>query len=653
MARPTMSRAPESTLSADPLRWAAACAGATLLPHLPRLPIWLGALAALILLWRVLSQLKAPSAAPRFLSPLLAVAAGGLILFEYGTLFGKQAGIALLALLLGLKYLECQRPRDVQVLVLLCFFLQLGLFFDTQSPLTGVGALAGAVLATGSLLSLHTRHPVRAQLRTAGVLMLQALPFMILLFVLFPRIPGPLWGLPADAFSGRTGLSDSMQPGAISELSQSGEIAFRAAFRGEVPPPALRYWRGPVLTDFDGQRWTIRRSTTADQPDYATTGTAYTYDMTLEAHSRRWLLALDYPAAGIADATYAADFTVLGRTPIDQRMRYAASAYPHSLVGQNEAPASLDGALNLPEASNPRTRALAEQLKGRHQTPEHIVTAAIAWLREADLAYTLRPPRLGIDTADAFLFDTRQGFCEHFASAFVVLMRAAGVPARVVTGYQGGEINPFDNSMVVRQSDAHAWAEVWLAGEGWRRVDPTAASAPRRIDGGLAAALPEDSALPFLVRPNLTWLRTLRDRWEFLGNAWNQWVLGFDQKTQRSLLRRLGLHTDDWRQMGMAMLIGIGGLLAALAWWAQHRAAPRDPLQRAWQHFERKLARAGVPRLPWEGPADYANRAASHCPEHADAIRAIAHRYARLRYSAGPTAVDGKALHSQIKRFSI
>ncbi|MCZ4305981.1 DUF3488 and transglutaminase-like domain-containing protein [Zoogloeaceae bacterium G21618-S1] len=648
-----MSRALEPTLSAYPLRWAAACACATLLPHLPNLPIWLGALASLILIWRALSQINAPSPAPRFLSPLLAIAAGGLILFEYGTLFGKQAGIALLALLLGLKYLECQRPRDVQVLVLLCFFLQLGLFFDTQSPLIGIGALAGAVLATGSLLSLYTHHPVRSQLRTASVLMLQALPIMLVLFVLFPRIPGPLWGLPADAFSGRTGLSDSMQPGAISELSQSGEIAFRAQFRNAPPPPALRYWRGPVLTDFDGQRWTIRRTTTNDTPAYAITGAAYHYDMTLEAHNRRWLLALDYPAAGIADASYAADFTVLGREPVRQRIRYTAASYPHSQIGKNEAAASLDGALSLPRASNPRTRALAEQLRGRHQTPERIVAAAIAWLREADLAYTLRPPRLGIDTADAFLFDTRQGFCEHFASAFVVLMRAAGVPARVVTGYQGGEINPFDNSMVVRQSDAHAWAEVWLAGEGWRRVDPTAASAPRRIDGGLAAALPDDSALPLLVRPDLSWLRTLRDRWEFLGNAWNQWVLGFDQKTQRSLLRRLGLHTDDWRQMGAAMLIGIGSLLAALAWWAQRRAAPRDPLQRAWRRFEQKLARAGVPRLPWEGPADYANRAARHCPDHATAIRAIAHCYARLRYSADPTAIDSKALHSQIKRFSI
>ena len=648
-----MSRPPEPTLSAYPLRWAAACAGATLIPHLPNLPIWLGALAALILIWRVLSQINTPSPAPRFLSPLLAIAAGGLILFEYGTLFGKQAGIALLALLLGLKYLECQRPRDVQVLVLLCFFLQLGLFFDTQSPLIGIGALAGTVLATGSLLSLYTRHPVRTQLRTASVLMLQALPIMLVLFVLFPRIPGPLWGLPADAFSGRTGLSDSMQPGAISELSQSGEIAFRAQFRGTPPPPELRYWRGPVLTDFDGQRWTIRRTTVADHPAYPTTGAAYDYNMTLEAHNRRWLLALDYPAAGIADATYAADFTVLGREPVRQRIRYAAAAYPHSQVGKNEAVASLDGALSLPKDSNPRTRALAAQLRERDQPPERIVAAAIAWLREADLAYTLRPPRLGIDTADAFLFDTRQGFCEHFASAFVVMMRAAGVPARVVTGYQGGEINPFDNSMVVRQSDAHAWAEVWLAGEGWRRVDPTAVSAPRRIDGGLAAALPNDNALPFLVRPDLSWLRTVRDRWEFLGNAWNQWVLGFDQKTQRSLLRRLGLHTDDWRQMGVAMLTGIGSLLAALAWWAQHRAAPRDPLQRAWHRFERKLARAGVPRLPWEGPADYADRAARHCPDQATAIRAIAHRYARLRYSAGTTANDSKALHSQIKRFSI
>ncbi len=644
------SAATESTLSAHPLRWAAACAGATLLPHLPRLPVWLGALAALILIWRVFSQ----TTLPRLLTPLLAIAAGGLILIQYGTLFGKQAGIALLALLLGLKYLECQRPRDVHVLVLLCFFLQLGLFFDTQSPLTALGALAGAILATGSLLSLHTRHPVRAQLRTASMLMLQALPFMVVLFVLFPRIPGPLWGLPADAFSGRTGLSDSMQPGAISDLSQSGEIAFRAQFRGTPPPPALRYWRGPVLTDFDGQRWTIRRSTVAEQPAYATTGAAYDYALTLEAHSHRWMLALDYPGAGIPDAVYADDFTVLSREPIRQRIRYNANAYPHSQIGRDESLEVQRGALALPPDSNPRTRALAEQLRSRHHSPEQIVSAAIAWLRDADLIYTLRPPLLGIDTADAFLFDTRQGFCEHFAGSFVVLMRAAGVPARVVTGYQGGEINPFDNSMVIRQSDAHAWTEVWLADEGWRRVDPTAASAPRRIDGGLAAALPDDAALPFLVRPDLTWLRTLRDRLEFLGNAWNQWVLGFDQKTQRSLLRRLGLHTDDWRQMGAAMLIGIGSLLAALAWWAQRRAAPRDPLQRAWLRFEQKLARAGVPRLPWEGPADYADRAALACPDHAAAIRTIALRYASLRYSAEPSnATDTKALHSQIKRFSI
>ncbi|MBT0961495.1 transglutaminase TgpA family protein [Denitromonas iodatirespirans] len=651
MSRP----AADPALSAGQLHWAALCAGATLLPHLPRLPLWLGALAALILLWRVAStRFKGAVPVPRLLAPLLALGAGVLILTQYGTLFGQQAGIALLVLMLGLKYLECRRPRDIQVLVLLCFFLQLGLFLDTQSPLTGAGALLGAWLATTTLLSLHSRQRPSAQVRTAGLLMLQALPLMVVMFVLFPRIPGPLWGLPADAFSGRTGLSDHMEPGAISSLSQSGEIAFRADFAGAPPPPAQRYWRGPVLVDFDGRRWTAPPPRTASQPAYTPRGTAYDYVLTLEAHNRRWLLALDYPGAGIADALYTDTLTVLARQPVHQRMRYAATAYPDSPVGTDLAAGQLIPALALPASGNPRTRALGETLRQRHGQPEAVVTAAIDWLRQAGLMYTLRPPRLGLDTADAFLFDTRQGFCEHFASAFVVLMRAAGVPARVVTGYQGGEINPFDNTLVVRQSDAHAWAEVWLAGEGWRRIDPTAAAAPLRIDGGLAAALPDDAALPLLLRPDLGWLKTLRDRWEFLGNAWNQWVLGYDQKTQRSFLQRLGLTPDDWRQLGMVLLIAIGTVLAALAWWAQRRTLPADPLQRAWQRFERKLARAGLPRLPWEGPADYATRAALAFPASAAAIRAIAGRYATLRYGAAPaSARDAQALHSQIKRFSI
>ena len=651
MSRP----AAEPALTAGPLHWAAACAGATLLPHLPRLPPWLGALAALALLWRVASvRFPGVIAIPRRLAPLLAIGAGALILVQYGTLFGQQAGIALLALMLGLKYLECRRPRDIQMLVLLCFFLQLALFLDTQSPLSGAGALLGALLATTALLSLNSRQRAAAQLRTAGLLMLQALPLMVVMFILFPRIPGPLWGLPADAFSGRTGLSDTMEPGAISALSQSGEIAFRADFAGPPPPPALRYWRGPVLIDFDGRRWTAPPAHTAGEPAYTTAGTAYDYVLTLEAHNQRWLLALDYPAAGIAEASYTDTFTVLARQPVHQRLRYAASAYPETPVGTDLPQDQLAPALALPAGGNPRTRALGEELRQRHRQPEAIVDAAIAWLRQAGLMYTLRPPRLGADTADAFLFDTRQGFCEHFASAFVVLMRAAGVPARVVTGYQGGDINPFDNTLVVRQSDAHAWTEVWLAGEGWRRIDPTAAAAPLRIDGGLAAALPDDAALPFLVRPDLGWLKALRDRWEFLGNAWNQWVLGYDQKTQSSLLERFGLQPGDWRQLGIVLLVAIGTVLAALAWWAQRRTLPADPLQRAWQRFERKLARAGLPRLPWEGPADYARRAALAFPACAAPIRAIAGRYATLRYGAVPgTARDAKALDSQIKRLSI
>ncbi|MCB1960241.1 MAG: DUF3488 domain-containing transglutaminase family protein [Rhodocyclaceae bacterium] len=634
--------------------WMLATAALTLLPHLLYLPLWLGAVTTLVLLWYAERMRRDISAPRRLVMFLLAGSAAGLILSQYGTLLGKSAGIALLALLLSLKLLESRRARDAQVFVLLCFFLQTGLFLDTQSALTAGGAALGALLATTTLASLQTRDSPPRQLRLAATLLIQSLPFMVVLFVLFPRIPGPLWGLPGDAFSATTGLSDAMEPGSISQLSQSAEIAFRVSFDTPLPPPAQRYWRGPVLSAFDGRRWTRPDQIARRTPPYAPQGEAVRYEMTLEAHNRHWLLALDYPAAGIPGALHSASFEALSRHPVHQRTRYRAASHPLTRVGVTQDDATLLGALHLPAGNNPRTRALADTLRDQHRSPEAIVEAAIGWMRSADLIYTLRPPLLGEHSADTFLFDTRKGFCEHFAGSFAVLMRAAGIPARVVTGYQGGEINAYDGTLVVRQSDAHAWTEVWLAGHGWLRVDPTAASAPRRIDGGLAAALPDGEPVPFMVGTDLAWLRGLRDRWEFLGNAWNQWVLGYDQQRQQSLLRRIGLDAVDWRAQGAAMLVATGVLFAALLAWAHARARTRDPLLRQWQRFEHKLARLGTARLPSEGPADYADRAAQAHPAARCEIIAIAQRYAALRYGKSPPdATAIKALALRIHRLRI
>lgn len=631
--------------------WLLLTAAVTVLPHLPYIQPWLGAGAVLVLLgqaWRI----HVARAAPGWLiTTPLAICAGIGVVIGYQTLFGKQAGIALLVVLLSLKLLESRSVRDVRVCIYLAYFLQLGLFFDTESALTALIAVAGVWSATATLITVSGLHQPKRSLKLAGILIAQSMPIMLLLFFLFPRIPGPLWGLPEDAFSARTGLSDTMNPGSIAELIQSSEVAFRARFSGPPPPRAQLYWRGPVLTRFDGRQWTASPLPPGLTPFYEATGPAYAYTMTLEAHDKLWMLALDFPGPDISGARYGQYFELLSDKRVQQRTRFDAMAYPEARVGLDDRRHILNEARRLPPDRNPRTKALALQLRQKADSDTQMVSLALDWMRKAELGYTLSPPPLGRDTADEFLFDTRRGFCEHFTNSFVVLMRASGIPARVVTGYQGGELNPFDGHWIIRQSDAHAWAEVWLPGEGWRRVDPTAESYPARIDDGLASALGREEVLPFMIRPELEWLRTLRYRWDYVNNAWNQWVLGYNQSKQREFLSRFGLDAADWVQLGSALLALTGAIFGTLLWWSHRAAIERDPLQRAWGAMERKLRKAGVPRLPHEGPADYARRAGEQLPAQRDAISVIAQRYAQMRYGRDvPERRDIRHLHSMIDR---
>jgi transglutaminase-like putative cysteine protease len=305
-----------------------------------------------------------------------------------------------------------------------------------------------------------------------------------------------------------------------------------------------------------------------------------------------------------------------------------------------EAPAILQQALALPKEINPRTRALASEWASR--PPEKIAAAALAMFRNEDFYYTLRPSLLGANAMDEFLFDSRRGFCEHYASAFVFLMRAAGVPARVVAGYQGGELNPVDGYLVVRQSDAHAWAEIWLAGQGWVRFDPTAAVAPSRIEQGIDAALPAGEPLPMIVRLDSDWLRQLRNRWEAANNTWNQWVLGYNPQRQREVLSRLGWRDPDWRGMSASLAILCGLALLLVTLWTLPRRLAADPVQRAWQKYCAALKRRGIPRAEWEGPLDFAHRVAREKPDLAALTNEAAGYYAELRY--GRSASNGQLL---------
>lgn len=632
-----MAKPDSPPLTASQAGWLLACGAAGALPLAPHVPAWLAAAAALTFAGRTwLAWYRRPlPSRPLLVALTLAGCAG--VLFQFHTLLGQNAGVALLMLFMALKQLEARTVRDGLAIIFLAYFLALAQFLYSQSIPAALATAAGTIIATAALASLtDPRPPPLVQTRRAALMLTQAVPLMLLMFILFPRIQGPLWGLPRDAHSGLTGLTDSMAPGSISQLSQSDAIAFRVRFAGPMPPHAQLYWRGPVLTEFDGHAWRSAPAAPRHTLPYAEPESGgIDYEVTLEPDGRPWLFALELPGTVPADFLATRDFLLLAKAPVTARMRYAVRSYPSLRAGLDESERVLRQALALPPGSNPRTRAAAEQWRRQAHSDEEVVNLAKTFFFRQHLIYTLNPPLLGEQSADEFLFDTHRGFCEHFANAFAVAVRAAGIPARVVTGYQGGEVNSVDGYLIVRQYDAHAWTEVWLRGRGWVRVDPTAISAPTRIDLDLAAALPAGDQVPLLMRADLSWLRSVRDRLDAVTNAWNQWVLGYNQDRQREFLRRLGMPSPDWQSMGAALATLSGLTLLALTAWNLRSRLRLDPAARLWARVGRRLTRRGLPRRPEEGPLDYADRVAAALPRLAPEITEIATCYARVRYGNG------------------
>ena len=570
---------------------------------------------------------------------------------EYRTLFGRQPGIVLLMLFSGLKLLETRTHRDAAAAAFLGYFLIITNFLYTQSIPTALamGAAVFAITATLIGLSAPNRAP-RANLRTAALLLAHAVPAAAALFLLFPRVQGPLWGLPQDAYAGMTGLSETMSPGTLSRLALSDSIAFRAEFDGAPPGPSLRYWRGPVLWDFDGRTWRIGAQSVASFAAPAGSSATYGYSVVLEPHNRTWLFALETAAMLPQGSRYTTDGMLLAGAPVRGRMRYDLSSVITPRSALDERPGDLARALRLPAGSNPRARVLTAEWRAASRSDSEVLARALGFLRQGGYVYTLEPPLLGTDSVDEFLFGTKAGFCEHFSSAFVVLMRAAGLPARVVTGYQGGELNPVDRIITVRQSDAHAWAEVHVSGHGWRRFDPTAAAAPNRVDSGLARSLPETQQALFMRR-ELEWLRSLRHQWEAAAHKWNVWVLGYNPERQRELMSHLGMRNADWRGL-IAMLFTVLGITTALLLaWSLRRMPRPDPVQRAWRAFCSKLAARGIERSPSEGPRDFAERAARSLPSARRAILRIGALYIGLRYGREANPRRASDLRRLVREF--
>jgi transglutaminase-like putative cysteine protease len=635
------------------LRWLLRALALVLAPFMLQLAPWVPLMALLLGIWRYrLAYRQRPLPGMKILAPLTVLGALG-ILASYGGIFGRDAGVALLVLMTALKTMETHTRRDITLAVFLGYFLCVCIFLFTQSILVAAYIVVPLVMLTATLVSLSQPGgdlSGGAKLKLAGLMLMQAVPVMLVLFVLFPRVPGPLWGLPEDMARGQTGLSEDMSPGSISELTKSDAVAFRAVFKGAVPESSKLYWRGPVFWHYDGRTWRAGQPPKQAAETHIQPLTApVEYTVTLEPHNKSWLFFLDLPTRWQSAGQLTADYQVLSRGPVRQRLRYEAASTLHYLDHSQLDAATHHRALQLPTVGNPKTRQLAAQWKAESPTPQAIIQRALQMYRDG-FTYTLNPPQLGASPIDGFLFDTRRGFCEHFAGSFVFLMRAAGIPARVVTGYQGGQSNPMSDYLIVRQSDAHAWAEVWLQDEGWIRIDPTAAVAPQRVERGIAAAIPATEPLPALARPELTWIKRFNLGWDAVNNGWNQWVLGYNDQRQAAFLSKLAGAKVDWGDMARWLVIALSGVIAAIAALMLRSTHARiDPIQRQWQYFLRKLGRAGIAPYPAEGPRDFANRAALQLPQKQAEIKTIAKLYLEARYG-GHDAIATLRRHVQAFR---
>ena len=594
-------------------------------PHFGTLPIWCSAMTAAVLLWRgVLAVQNRPLPRSFWRLGLLLAAVAGTVA-SHRSILGQESGTTLLVVLLALKTLELRARRDALVVFFLGFFVLLTHFFASQSMLRAAWALFGLLGMLTALVNAHRpvgRPSLLESARCAARMVAVGAPLMLALFVFFPRF-APLWGVPGQMM-GKTGLSSRMEVGTIAELAVDDGIAIRIKFDGRPPPQSLLYFRGPVLTRLEGRTWTTwgggdgfdANFFPPRQEDLHLEGEPVSYEVTLEPSRNIWLLTLDVTPEQPAlpprmRARHSADHQWMTWRPINEVLRYRATSWLHyryGLLNWNGKPISdvqreMRWYLDLPDGLNPRTRALGEDMRQRlGSNAQAIVDEALARLRSGGYSYTLDPGVYGEHTADEFWFDKKEGFCEHISSAFAILMRAAGVPARIITGFQGGEINGVDGYWTLRNMDAHAWTEVWMAERGWVRVDPTGAVFPGRI--GLTERLRPApgffAGAMSAISPTL--LARLRDLWEAVDNRWTQWVLNYTQTRQFDLMRSLGFDAPDWRLL--VQIIGAlfaSGALASAAWLALQRRR-QDPWQRLLAATRRRLAAAGINTTPAATP---------------------------------------------------
>ncbi len=632
------------------------------LPHTLRLPIWVMLLSAFCIGWRVLIHKGKIGYPGRCIKALLVFSALPLSVWQFrsdGEGVGVDLAVCLLIIGAKFKLLEMRYRRDIYILIILAFMLALTGFIYSQTLVSSFYNLGIVLLILTTMVLLNRNisatgsDSVRMQgtsLRLAGILILQSIPVMLILFILVPRIT-PLWAMPLPASSTRTGISDEMTPGSISQLGRSGELAFRVTFNGKTPPHEMLYWRGLVLDNFDGQTW--RRSEgpllprgAFNEEGFSPAGNSpagavapLVYDVILEPTQQQWLYGIRLAQVNASEVIQDRYDNLVSIRPISQRYRYLVQSYPDAPSDINLPRGMRNRALQLPEDGNPRTHTLAAELRAEYDNDRDLINSVLRHYNEEPFFYTLTPPALQGNSIDAFLFDTRQGFCGHYAGSMVYLLRAAGIPARVVVGYQGAESNPFEEYLMIYQYNAHAWVEVWLQGEGWVRFDPTAWVAPERITQGMEAffgeraSFLEETTFSRLGLGSVAWLNVMRLRLDAMEYTWNRFVISYNSDLQLDLLQEVfGENAREYAVIALVALITLCmALVAAFMWWRNRRQA-LDPVLTLYLNLTDMLAAKGLPRSPAEGPVAYCERIGRERPELYATLKSVTRQFVQAMY---------------------
>ncbi len=643
-----MKSRPTAVLDRRSIIWVITSLLISMTPQLASMPLHLVPITLLPIAWRLLAEFRRWKPMPMILRIVATAFAVAALVITYGGLMGRRAAVSMLVLMLSLKLLETFRIRDARVVASLSLFLCGTQFLFSQGVPMIIYIIACLLSSLIAFMHLQrceayevldevpeTDRNLLNELGFGARLVALAFPVGLVLFLLFPRWGSPLWGLPEDALDARSGLSDSMSPGSIQSLFMDDSPAFRATFESGIPRNSDLYWRGPVFWNFDGTTWKtgyLGRNLLAESkpdPDKA----YFRYEVQMEPTEQKWLFALDYPALLPAKTKLTVDYQLITSRPVTELRSYVMASDPDFHDSPALKQTLLRAAIDLPEGFNPRTAEMMAEWRSAAKSDTEIIRRALDFFHQNNFHYTLNPPLLSRHTVDEFLFGTREGFCEHYASAFTVMMRMAGIPARVVTGYQGGYFNSIGSYVLVRQSDAHAWSEVWIRGSGWTRIDPTAAVAPERVEQGAVESLDQRRYLL-----DFEWLRNARNTFDLFQRGWNNWVVTFGSDRQSRLFSLFG-----WEMLGpaklviamIAFILVVGTVIFMLVpMLLKFRLSRRaDPLLRLWRQFTRKLAKAGVVARPSMAATELAANATNQLKYKGNAIFRIAELYTRCRYS--------------------